>query len=68
MIEEYLPGEELSFIVMAAGEQVLSLADSQDHKARDAGDKGPNTGGMGGYSPVPLLDASLRDRIMADII
>ena len=68
VIEEYLQGEELSFIVMAAGEQVLPLADSQDHKARDAGDKGPNTGGMGGYSPVPLLDASLRDRIMADII
>ena len=68
VIEEYLQGEELSFIVMAAGEQVLPLADSQDHKARDAGDKGPNTGGMGGYSPVPLLDASLRARIMADII
>lgn len=68
VIEEYLQGEELSFIVMAAGEQVLPLADSQDHKARDAGDTGPNTGGMGGYSPVPLLDASLRDRIMADII
>lgn len=68
VIEEYLQGEELSFIVMAAGEQVLPLADSQDHKARDAGDKGPNTGGMGGYSPVPLLDANLRARIMADII
>ena len=68
VIEEYLPGEELSFIVMAAGDQALPLADSQDHKARDAGDQGPNTGGMGGYSPVPLLEASLRARIMADII
>ena len=68
VIEEYLQGEELSFIVMAAGEQVLPLADSQDHKARDAGDTGPNTGGMGGYSPVPLSDPGLRDRIMADII
>ena len=68
VIEEYLQGEELSFIVIADGEQVLPLADSQDHKARDAGDTGPNTGGMGGYSPVPLLDASLRARIMADII
>lgn len=68
VIEEYLQGQEISFIVMAAGEQVLPLAGSQDHKARDAGDKGPNTGGMGGYSPVPLIDAPLHDRIMADII
>lgn len=68
VIEEYLPGEELSFIVMAAGEQALPLAGSQDHKARDAGDKGPNTGGMGGYSPAPLIDPPLHDRIMADII
>lgn len=68
VIEEYLPGQEISFMVMAAGEQVLPLAGSQDHKARDAGDKGPNTGGMGGYSPVPLIDPALHDRIMADII
>ncbi len=68
VIEEFLQGEEISFIVMAAGAQVLPLASSQDHKARDAGDKGPNTGGMGAYSPMPRVDQGLHERVMADII
>jgi len=56
VIEEFLEGEEASFIVMADGVHILPLATSQDHKARDAGDRGPNTGGMGAYSPAPVID------------
>jgi len=59
VIEEFLPGEEASFIVMADGEHALALASSQDHKRRDDGDRGPNTGGMGAYSPAPLVTAAL---------
>nr|WP_242445739.1 hypothetical protein [Chromatium okenii] len=59
MIEEFLTGEEASFIVMVDGEQVLPLATSQDHKARDDGDQGPNTGGMGAYSPAPLVTPAI---------
>jgi phosphoribosylamine--glycine ligase len=54
VIEEFLAGEEASFIVIADGKQALPMASSQDHKARDNGDKGPNTGGMGAYSPAPI--------------
>ena len=54
VIEEFLPGEEASFIAMVDGEHILPLATSQDHKARDNGDQGPNTGGMGAYSPAPV--------------
>ncbi len=68
VIEEYLPGEELSFIVMADGEHVLPLASSQDHKRLLDGDAGPNTGGMGAYSPAPVLDEVLHARVMREII
>ncbi len=68
VIEEFLEGEEASFIVMADGEHVLPLASSQDHKARDEGDKGPNTGGMGAYSPAPVVDQAMHDRIMKEVI
>jgi phosphoribosylamine--glycine ligase len=68
VIEEFMQGEEASFIVMSDGEHVLSLASSQDHKARDEGDKGPNTGGMGAYSPAPIVDAAMHDRIMNEVI
>ena len=68
VVEEFLDGEEASFICMVAGDQVLALASSQDHKARDDGDQGPNTGGMGAYSPAPVVDASMHQRIMDDVI
>lgn len=68
VIEEFMQGEEASFIVMSDGEHVLPLASSQDHKARDEGDKGPNTGGMGAYSPAPIVDAAMHDRIMNEVI
>ena len=68
MIEEFLRGEEVSFIVVAAGEQVVPLATSQDHKRRDDGDHGPNTGGMGAYSPAPIVTPDLHARIMREVI
>ena len=68
VIEQFLTGEEVSFIVMVDGQTILPLATSQDHKARFDGDTGPNTGGMGAYSPAPLVDAILHDRIMKTII
>jgi len=68
VIEELLRGEEISFICMVDGEHILPLASSQDHKARDEGDAGPNTGGMGAYSPAPLVDQVLHQRIMAEVI
>ena len=68
VIEEFLDGEEVSFIVMADGKHALALATSQDHKARDEGDLGPNTGGMGAYSPAPLVTPELHDRIMREVI
>ncbi|MEM1264102.1 MAG: phosphoribosylamine--glycine ligase [Pseudomonadota bacterium] len=68
VIEECLVGEEASFIVIAAGQTALPLATSQDHKARDNGDKGPNTGGMGAVSPAPIIDAVLAARIERDVI
>jgi phosphoribosylamine---glycine ligase len=68
VVEEFLSGEEVSFIVLASDQQVLPLATSQDHKRRDDGDKGPNTGGMGAYSPAPIVTASLHERIMAEVI
>ncbi len=57
VVEEFLIGEEASFIVMVDGKNILPLATSQDHKARDNDDKGPNTGGMGAYSPAPVVTA-----------
>ncbi|MDZ7751649.1 MAG: phosphoribosylamine--glycine ligase [Gammaproteobacteria bacterium] len=68
VIEEYLQGEEASFICMVDGRHVLAMASSQDHKARDDGDGGPNTGGMGAYSPAPVVTPALHDRIMAEVI
>ena len=68
VIEEFLTGEEVSFIVIASGETVLPLASSQDHKRRDDGDQGPNTGGMGAYSPAPIVTPALHARIMREVI
>jgi len=68
VIEEFLTGEEVSFIVMCDGEHVLPLATSQDHKARDDGDMGPNTGGMGAYSPAPICDEAMHTRVMKEVI
>lgn len=68
VVEEYLQGEEASFIVMVDGKHVLAMATSQDHKARDDGDRGPNTGGMGAYSPVPVVSAQIEARVMAEVI
>jgi phosphoribosylamine--glycine ligase len=68
VIEEFMTGEEASFIVMVDGKNILTLATSQDHKARDNGDKGPNTGGMGAYSPAPVVTKAVHDRIMAEVI
>ena len=68
VVEEFLSGEEASFIVMVDGEHVLPLATSQDHKARDDGDSGPNTGGMGAYSPAPVVTEALHRRIMDEVI
>ena len=68
VIEEYLEGEEASFIVIADGEQALPLASSQDHKRLLDGDEGPNTGGMGAYSPAPVVTADIHARIMREVI
>jgi phosphoribosylamine--glycine ligase len=68
VIEELLEGEEVSFMAMVSGEQVLPLATSQDHKARDDGDRGPNTGGMGAYSPADLVTPELEQRILDEVI
>ncbi len=68
IVEECLEGEEASFIVMVDGEHILPLATSQDHKARDDGDLGPNTGGMGAYSPAPVVTPALHERIMREVI
>ncbi len=68
VIEEFLVGEEASIIVIADGKNYLPMATSQDHKARDNGDAGPNTGGMGAYSPAPVVTPEISDRIMRDVI
>lgn len=68
VIEGFLTGEEASFIAMVDGRNVLPMATSQDHKARDDGDKGPNTGGMGAYSPAPVVDDIIYQRIMDQVI
>jgi phosphoribosylamine--glycine ligase len=68
VIEEFLYGEEASFICMVDGSNVLPMASSQDHKARDDGDKGPNTGGMGAYSPAPVVTDDMHQRIMQMVI
>ncbi|WP_404409747.1 phosphoribosylamine--glycine ligase [Pseudidiomarina marina] len=68
VIEEFLVGEEASFIVMVDGKTALPFASSQDHKARDNGDKGPNTGGMGAYSPAPVVTPEVHDWVMQHVI
>jgi len=68
VIEEFLTGEEASFIVMVDGDNVLPMATSQDHKARDDGDQGPNTGGMGAYSPAPVVTDTVYQRVMDRVI
>lgn len=68
VVEEFLVGEEASFIVMVDGKNILPLATSQDHKARDNGDKGPNTGGMGAYSPAAVVTNEMHDAIMQRVI
>ena len=68
VVEEFLAGEEASFMVMTDGLTAVALASSQDHKARDEGDLGPNTGGMGAYSPAPVVDAAMTATIMRTII
>lgn len=68
VIEEFLKGEEASFIVMADGVHVLPMATSQDHKARDDGDQGANTGGMGAYSPAPVVTPEVHARVMEEVI
>ncbi|WP_299493227.1 phosphoribosylamine--glycine ligase [uncultured Shewanella sp.] len=68
VIEEFLVGEEASFIVMVDGKNILPLATSQDHKARDNGDNGPNTGGMGAYSPAPVVTQSVHDWTIQHVI
>jgi len=68
VIEEFLTGEEASFIAMVDGGNILPLASSQDHKARDDGDQGPNTGGMGAYSPAPIVTPEIHARIMREVM
>ncbi|MGR8930038.1 MAG: phosphoribosylamine--glycine ligase [Gammaproteobacteria bacterium] len=68
VIEEFLAGEEASFIVIADGQHALPMASSQDHKARDNGDQGPNTGGMGAYSPAPVVTPEIHQRVMDEVI
>ena len=68
VVEEFLDGEEASFIVVTDGTAILPLATSQDHKARDEGDVGPNTGGMGAYSPAPVVTPEIEARIMNEVI
>ncbi|SJM96536.1 phosphoribosylamine--glycine ligase [Crenothrix polyspora] len=68
VVEEFLTGEEASFIVMADGKHALAMATSQDHKARDNGDLGPNTGGMGAYSPAPVVTPEIHQKVLDTVI
>ncbi len=68
VIEEFLEGEEASFIVLVDGENVLALASSQDHKRLQDGDQGPNTGGMGAYSPAPVVTPTIHAKVLREII
>ncbi|MFA7556966.1 MAG: phosphoribosylamine--glycine ligase [Hydrogenophaga sp.] len=68
VIEEFLDGEEASFIVMVDGQHVIPMATSQDHKRVGNGDTGPNTGGMGAYSPAPVVTAEIHARVMREVI
>lgn len=68
VVEDFLAGEEASFIAVVDGTRVVPLASSQDHKTRDDGDRGPNTGGMGAYSPAPVVTREVHDRVMREIM
>ena len=68
VIEEFLAGEEASFIVMCDGNTILPLASSQDHKRQLDGDQGPNTGGMGAYSPAPIVNEVIHERILSEVV
>ena len=68
VIEDFLEGEEASFIAMVDGTRIVPLASSQDHKRRDDDDRGPNTGGMGAYSPAPVVTPEIHDRIMREVM
>lgn len=68
VIEAFLEGEEVSFFALCDGERAISFGNAQDHKRVGDGDQGPNTGGMGAYSPAPIFDAALEDEVMAKII
>jgi phosphoribosylamine--glycine ligase len=68
VVEDFLPGEEASFIALVDGKTILPFASSQDHKARDDGDRGPNTGGMGAYSPAPVVTAAVADRVLNEVM
>jgi phosphoribosylamine---glycine ligase len=68
VVEEFLAGEEASFFALCDGETALPMASAQDHKRAFDGDKGPNTGGMGAYSPAPIVDATMSDRVRAEIV
>jgi len=68
VLEAFLEGEEASFIVLTDGETILPLASSQDHKAIHDGDRGPNTGGMGAYSPAPIVDAAMHQTIITTVM
>lgn len=68
VVEEFLLGEEASFICLCDGKKAIPFASSQDHKARDDGDRGPNTGGMGAYSPAPVVTQQVHDRAMNEVI
>jgi phosphoribosylamine--glycine ligase len=68
VVEDFLEGEEASFIIMAAGGHALEMATSQDHKRVGDGDSGPNTGGMGAYSPAPVVTEAVRARVLREVI
>jgi phosphoribosylamine---glycine ligase len=68
VIEDFLVGEEASFIAVVDGTRVVPLASSQDHKTRDDGDRGPNTGGMGAYSPAPVVTSAVHERVMREVM
>ena len=68
VVEEFLDGEEASFIIVTDGKTVLPMATSQDHKRVGEGDTGPNTGGMGAYSPAPVVSQEIHDKIMDQVI
>jgi phosphoribosylamine--glycine ligase len=68
VIEDFLSGEEASFIALVDGEDIVPLASSQDHKTRDDGDRGPNTGGMGAYSPAPVVTTAVHEAVIRDVM